>query len=93
MPANCDHRSMDTNDERSQPNDDVQSEPVEAGHDDATRAEQLEGVIDQVRGDLLLGHVDDARGMVRDRLADAGLGADESDVDAVLSAVQDGTPA
>ena len=81
---------MDTYDER---NDDLQTEPVEAGHDDATRAEQLEGVIEQVRGDLLLGHVDDARGMVRDRLADARLGASESDVDAVLSAVEGGAPA
>lgn len=81
---------METYGER---NDDLQTEPVEAGHDEATNEAKLEGVIEQVRGDLLLGHVDDARRMVRDRLADAGLGADESDVDAVLSAVEGGAPA
>lgn len=84
-------RDDQLNEERD---DDMQHDghdaPVEAGHDDATRAEKLEGVIDQVRGDLLLGHVDDARTMVRERLEQAGLGAAESDVDAVLGAVQGG---
>lgn len=65
----------------------TQHEPVEAGHDDANAAEKLEGVIEQVRGDALLGNVDDIRRMVGDRLREAGLGSSENDIDAVVSAV------
>ena len=66
---------------------DTQDEPVERGSDDATEGQKLEGVIQQVRGDVALGHVDGVREMVRQRLEDAGLPASPNDVDAVVSAV------
>ncbi|MCM3658036.1 hypothetical protein M3147_12315 [Agromyces mediolanus] len=67
----------------------AQPEPVEDGHDDADRGRKLEGVIEQVRGDALLGNVDDVRRMVTERLTQAGLPASEHDVDAVVTAVGD----
>ncbi|KQM81453.1 hypothetical protein [Agromyces sp. Leaf222] len=68
---------------------DTQDSPVQDGSlTDADGDDRLEGIIEQVRGDTLLGHVDDLRQMVRDRLEQAGLGATPNDVDAVISAVQ-----
>ena len=64
-----------------------QNEPIEEGSDDASRSQKLEGVVAQVRGDLDLGHVDDVRVMVRQRLEDAGLPSSDEDVEAVVSAV------
>ena len=66
---------------------DTHNEPIQDGHDDASDAQKLEGVIEQVRSDVVLGHVDDVRKMVRQRLEDTGLPASENDVDAVVSAV------
>ncbi|MFF2494272.1 hypothetical protein [Agromyces sp. NPDC058064] len=66
---------------------DEQREPVEAGHDDASRAEKLDGLVEQVRGDLATSAVDDVRSMIRDRLRDAGLPASERDVDVVAARV------
>ncbi|MWB99450.1 hypothetical protein [Agromyces seonyuensis] len=66
---------------------DTQDEPIMDGWDDATRGEQLEGIIQQVRADLAGGAVDDLPTMVRQRLEDAGLPSGPSDVDAVVSAV------
>ncbi|MCD2441539.1 hypothetical protein LQ757_04525 [Agromyces sp. SYSU K20354] len=71
---------------------DTQDAPIEDGHDDATDDQRLEGVIQQVRGDVAIGNVDDVRTMVRQRLSEAGLPALENDVDAVMSAI-DGTTA
>jgi hypothetical protein len=64
-----------------------QNEPIEEGSDDASRAQKLEGVVVQVRGDLDLGHVDDVRVMVRQRLEDAGLASSDEDVESVIAAV------
>jgi hypothetical protein len=76
----CHDRPMDT----------TRDEPVEEGHDEATDGQKLEGVIQQVRGDVALGSVDDVRKMVQQRLEEAGLPASPNDVDAVVSAVGDG---
>jgi hypothetical protein len=65
---------------------DTQNEPIEEGSDDASRAQKIDGVVEQVRGDLGLGHVDDVRVMVRQRLEDAGLPSSDEDVEAVVSA-------
>ena len=53
----------------------------------------VEGIIQQVRADVALGNVDDTREMVRQRLEEAGMSSSDSDIDAVLSAVDGGTPA
>ena len=55
--------------------DSTRDEPVESGHDEATDGQKLEGVIQQVRGDVALGSVDDVRKMVQQRLEEAGLPA------------------
>ena len=65
---------------------DTQNEPIEEGSDDASRAQKIDGVVEQVRGDLGLGHVDDVRVMVRQRLEDAGLPSSDEDVEAVVAA-------
>ena len=65
----------------------LQNEPIEEGSDDASRSQKLEGVVAQVRGDLDLGHGDDVRVMVRQRLEAAGLPSSDEDVEAVISAV------
>ena len=71
------------------PNAETQDAPVEEGSlTDADDGERLEGVVEQVRGDVLLGHVDDLPQMVRERLEQAGRPASPNDVDAVISAVQ-----
>ncbi|GAA1522070.1 hypothetical protein BJ978_001677 [Agromyces terreus] len=68
---------------------DATTAPVQEGSlTDADDGERLEGVVEQVRGDLLSGHVDDLQRMVRERLEQAGLAASPNDVDAVVSAVQ-----
>jgi hypothetical protein len=64
-----------------------QDAPIEAGADDATLVEKLEGIAEQIRGDAGLGHAHDVRGMVRQRLEEANLPTDEATVDAVVDAV------
>ncbi|MDQ0576534.1 hypothetical protein [Agromyces albus] len=64
-----------------------QDAPIEAGADDATLVEKLEGIAEQIRGDAGLGEVHDVRAMVRQRLEEANLPTDESTVDAVVDAV------
>ncbi|WP_173923455.1 hypothetical protein [Agromyces sp. Marseille-P2726] len=71
----------------------TQDAPIEDGHDEATDDQRLEGVIQQVRADVALGNVDGTREMVRQRLSEAGMPASENDIDAVMSAVDGGTPA
>ncbi|MFF2387908.1 hypothetical protein [Agromyces sp. NPDC058104] len=66
---------------------DEQREPIEDGHDDASDAQKLDGIVEQVRGDLAMSAVDDVRSMIRDRLRDAGLPDSERDVDVVAARV------
>jgi hypothetical protein len=67
----------------------TQDAPIQEGSTtDADDGDRLEGVVEQVRADLLTGQVDDVQRMVRERLEQAGLGASPNDVDAVVSAVQ-----
>lgn len=66
---------------------DDQGAPKNGGRGAADDHRRLEAIIEQVRGELVLGEVDDARSKVRERLEEAGLSASDNDVDAVLSAV------
>ncbi|WP_448006017.1 hypothetical protein [Agromyces bauzanensis] len=67
---------------------DTQDAPIEDGHDEASVADKIAGVAEQLRGDADLGHVDDLRSMARQRLEEAHLPADDATVDAVVSAVR-----
>ena len=67
---------------------DTQDAPIEDGHDEATVAEKIAGIAQQMRGDAAVGHVDDLRAMARQRLKEAQLPADEATVDRVVGVVR-----
>ncbi|GAA1831466.1 hypothetical protein [Agromyces salentinus] len=67
----------------------TQDAPIQDGSTtDADDGDRLEGVIEQIRADMLTGRADDVQRMARERLEQAGLSATQNDVDAVVSAVQ-----
>lgn len=55
----------------------IQSEPVEDGHDDATGSEKIEGLVEQMQSDIASGNVGDPGEVLRQRLADSGLEVDD----------------
>jgi hypothetical protein len=73
----CDAEGMDT-----------QDEPIEEGHDEASIADKIAGIAEQMRGDVELGHVDRLRAMARQRLEEANLPTDDATVDSVVAAVR-----
>ena len=73
----CDASSMDT-----------QDAPIEDGHDEATVAEKIAGIAQQMRGDAAVGHVGDLRAVAQQRLEEAQLPTDEATVDRVVGVVR-----
>jgi hypothetical protein len=67
---------------------DTQDEPIEEGHDEASIADKIAGIAEQMRGDAELGHVDRLRAMARQRLEEANLPTDDATVDSVVAAVR-----
>jgi hypothetical protein len=67
---------------------DTQDAPIEDGHDEATMDQKIDGVAQQMRGDVQLGHVDDLRSMARQRLVEADLPTDDATIDAVVEAAR-----
>jgi|GEM_PF-2696677 len=59
----------------------TQDGPIEAGAGDATRAEQIAGILEQVRSDVRLGHSHDEEAELRQRLADAGITASDEEIE------------
>lgn len=57
----------------------TQDDPIEAGAADATDDAKLDGIIEQVRGDIAVGNVADTAEVLRQRLEDAGLHIDDVD--------------
>jgi hypothetical protein len=66
---------------------DIQDTPIEAGHDAATDTQRLAGILAQVRADLQLGHSNDARDLLTQRLHDAAIELSEADFDAALASL------
>ena len=66
----------------------IQNTPIEDGHDDASNEDRLAGLVAQVRADYLLGTTDDAAGMLRTRLRDAGIELDDAKFDALVATVE-----
>jgi hypothetical protein len=67
---------------------DFQNEPLqESNH--ATDAEKIDGIVGQVRADILLGNDGDARTLLAERLKDAGIGASGIDFEAALATIID----
>jgi hypothetical protein len=73
---------MDTQDE---PIMDTQDEPIEEGHDDASTADKIAGIAEQMRADAAGGAVDDLHSMARQRLQEAGLPTDDSTIESVIA--------
>jgi len=67
----------------------TQDEPVEAGSTPAPQSDQLDGIVEQTRGDVDLEHVTpgEVREVLRQRLEDAGISADDSTFDELVERV------
>ncbi|MRX43848.1 hypothetical protein [Agromyces kandeliae] len=59
----------------------TQDEPIEEGAGDASRADRIAGILEQVRSDLRLGHARDEEAELRLRLADAGITASDAEIE------------
>ena len=59
--------------------------PVEDGHDEATEAAKINGIVEQMKGDLRAGHVDDTEVMLRQRFVDSGITVTDEQVDEILA--------
>ncbi|WP_127791851.1 hypothetical protein [Agromyces sp. LHK192] len=60
--------------------DGMSDAPVEDGANEATRAEQIRGLLAQVREDVRLGHAQDEEQVLRQRLDEAGLSVGEDEL-------------
>jgi hypothetical protein len=59
----------------------TQDAPIEDGANEATRAEQIRGILDQVREDVRLGHAHDQSELLRQRLSEAGIAVSEDELE------------
>ncbi|MEI5585490.1 MULTISPECIES: hypothetical protein [unclassified Agromyces] len=62
-----------------------QDAPIEDGATDATRAEQIRGILVQVREDMKMGHAHDEESLLRQRLADAGISVSDDEIERYVS--------
>ena len=67
---------------------DEQQAPIEEGHDDASTADKLAGLAEQMRQDVATGSVTDIEDALRERLADIGLVLDEQEFVALVAMVR-----
>jgi hypothetical protein len=65
-----------------------QRQPIEDGHDDASDRDRLDGLVEQTKQDVAMGHVDDAETALRQRLADAGIDVDDEEFATLLASVR-----
>ena len=70
----------------------TQDAPIEDGANEATRAEQIRGILDQVREDVRLGHAHDQSELLRQRLSEAGIAVSEDELEAGVVLGQAATP-
>ena len=60
---------------------DIQNTPVQDGHDEATQAQAAQGIVEQVRADIAMGHTGEApSALIRERLQQAGITADDDQI-------------
>ena len=62
----------------------TQDEPVQRGATEASRSEQIRGILAQVQEDLRLGHVHDEGAALRQRLDEAGIPVPEEELERYL---------
>lgn len=58
---------------------------TEHGHNTATPSEKLDGIVEQMRGDIGQGNVSDVTDALRQRLADANLEVSEDEFRSILA--------
>jgi len=54
--------------------------PIEEGATEATRDEQIRGILAQVQEDVRMGHADDREALLRQRLSEAGIGVSDEEL-------------
>jgi hypothetical protein len=59
----------------------TQDAPIEDGATEATRSEQIRGILVQVREDVKMGHAHDEAELLRQRLADAGISVSDDEIE------------
>lgn len=59
----------------------TQDAPIEDGANDASRSEQIRGILVQVREDMKMGHAHDEESLLRQRLADAGISVSDDEIE------------
>ena len=67
---------------------DAQGTPMEDGHDDASNADKLAGLVEQMRQDVAAGNVTDVEDALRQRLDDAGIDLDAQEYAALLASIR-----
>lgn len=68
--------------------DDAQGTPIEDGHDDASNADKLSGLVEQMQQDVAAGNVTDVEDALRQRLDDTGLEVGEEEFAALLASIR-----
>lgn len=66
---------------------DFQDEPIEDGAGEATDGDRVDGILEQLRADIALGHVDDPRSALAQRLLDAGFSIDADELDGLVASL------
>ena len=61
---------------------------MEDGHDDASNADKLAGLVEQMRQDVAAGNVSDVEDALRQRLDDTGVELGEQEFAAVLASIR-----
>jgi hypothetical protein len=69
---------------------DFQNEPIEEGSLDAADEEKIDGIVEQVRSDLRLGHAHDPEQSLRQRLFEAGMSVDEAEFERIRDTLESG---
>lgn len=64
---------------------DTQDEPIQEGSNEASVADKIAGIAEQMRADADAGAVDQLRNMARQRLQEAGLPTDDATIDSVVA--------
>ncbi|MFD4422828.1 hypothetical protein ACFWN7_15185 [Agromyces sp. NPDC058484] len=68
--------------------DGTQDAPIQEGHDEASLADKIAGIAEQMRADADAGAVDELRSMARQRLEEAHLPTDDATVDSVVDGIR-----
>ncbi|KZE93860.1 hypothetical protein AVP42_01480 [Agromyces sp. NDB4Y10] len=62
-----------------------QNAPIEDGATEASRSEQIRGILVQVREDMRMGHAHDEQALLRQRLEEAGIAVSDDEIERYIS--------